>query len=192
MIFFVTSCNLICGFSKLDPEDGGSNIHQTLVPPSRLKDAVTQETKIWTFQESECKDCKSRRLNVAARICSEDGWNTQGDPESLIQYCDYDAGRIAGELGFNSRIGHSSLLHRLQTGTNPWINVPGCESDIHIHPIPNLRLNGVYLQSFIHLHEMLLTVWQIYLYWFKEHLVLCVRVLEGIERGGPGGHKAHE
>jgi hypothetical protein len=101
---------------------------------------------------------------VLEGICNEEGWNTKVEPESLIQYCDYDAGWIAGELWFISRIGRSSLLHRLQTGANPWSNVPECESDIQIHPIPRLRLNGVYLQSFIHLHEVLLTVWQIYLY----------------------------
>lgn len=90
-------------------------------------------------------------------FCNEDGWNTQGEPESLLQYCHYDTGWMARELKFNSRIGHN-FLHKIQTAANPRSNVPGYESDIKIHPIQSLRPNGVYLQSFIHLHEVLLTV----------------------------------
>jgi len=90
--------NWYVDFSKLDPEDGGSKILQTLVTPIRLNGAVTQETKIWTSWESEWKYCNRHRLYVAARICSEDGWNTQSEAESLIQYCGYDDARIAGEL----------------------------------------------------------------------------------------------
>jgi hypothetical protein len=55
---------------------------------------------------------------VLGRFVTEMEGTQEGEPGSLIQYCNYDSGWIAGELVFNFRIGHSSILHRIQTGAN--------------------------------------------------------------------------